>query len=128
MMVLHKSITIGTASGTMLTILRNCSCSCRYIPIRKIVHVGAYRDAEASNIHDMYEEFEYGFFNVVHLVKGLVKARLDQPVQLVLVACNAYRISGEEQRLLPHHATVLSLGKVIEQEIPNISCRAIDTD
>ncbi|RJG25975.1 SDR family NAD(P)-dependent oxidoreductase [Paenibacillus thiaminolyticus] len=98
------------------------------IPIGKIVHVGAYRDAEASNIHDMYEEFENGFFNVVHLVKGLVKARLDQPVQLVLVACNAYRISGEEQRLLPHHATVLSLGKVIEQEIPNISCRAIDTD
>ncbi|MGG4395980.1 SDR family NAD(P)-dependent oxidoreductase [Paenibacillus thiaminolyticus] len=98
------------------------------IPIRKIVHVGAYRDAEASNVHDMYEEFEYGFFNVVHLVQGLVKARLDQPVQLVLVACNAYRISGEEQRLLPHHATVLSLGKVIEQEIPNISCRAIDTD
>ncbi|NKI22671.1 SDR family NAD(P)-dependent oxidoreductase [Paenibacillus dendritiformis] len=98
------------------------------IPFRKIVHAGAYRDEEASRVHDIYEELEHGFFNVVHLVKGLVKARLDQPVQLVLVACNAYRISGGEQRLLPHHATVLSLGKVIEQEIPNISCRAIDAD
>lgn len=98
------------------------------LPIRKIVHVGAYRDDDPGNVNDMYQEFEYGFFNVVHLVKGLVKARLDQPVQLILVACNAYRISGEEQRLLPHHATVLSLGKVIEQENPNISCRAIDTD
>ena len=98
------------------------------IKISKIVHLGAYRDFEVSNANELYAEFEYGFFNVVNLVKGLMKARIDQKINLILVACNAYGISGMEKNLLPHNATVLSLGKVIEQEYQNIRCSAIDAD
>ncbi|MHA7581386.1 SDR family NAD(P)-dependent oxidoreductase [Paenibacillus vandeheii] len=96
--------------------------------IGKIVHVGAYRNHDVKDADELYGELEYGFFNVVNLVKGVVKARLDQDIRLVLVASSVNLISGQEQRILPHNATVLSLGKIIEQENPNISCRAIDTD
>lgn len=96
--------------------------------ISRIVHVGACRDDEVTSAEQMYGQFEYGFFSVVHLVKGLVKARLDQKISLVIAASNAYTISGQERRIQPHNATVLSLGQIIEQENATISCRAIDTD
>ncbi|WP_153017487.1 Rossmann-fold NAD(P)-binding domain-containing protein, partial [Heyndrickxia sporothermodurans] len=98
------------------------------IKISKIVHLGAYRNNEVLNPKDIYTELENGFFNVINLVKGLMKARLDQKIELVLIGCNAYGISGNENNLMPHNATVLSLGKVIEQEYQNLKCSAIDVD
>ncbi|WP_127530288.1 SDR family NAD(P)-dependent oxidoreductase [Paenibacillus kobensis] len=97
-------------------------------PIGRIVHAGAYRDHKVQDANELYGEFEHGFFNVVNLVKGVVKARLDQDIELAIVASCAQTISGQERDIWPHNGTVLSFGKSVEQENANIRCRAIDTD
>ncbi|MFD1989557.1 SDR family NAD(P)-dependent oxidoreductase [Paenibacillus nicotianae] len=99
-----------------------------HVQINKVVHMGACRDYEVSDSQELYQELEYGFFNIIDLVKGFIKARLDQNIQLVVISCNAYSISGEEKHILPYNATALSVGRVIEQEFQNIHCRSIDTD
>jgi acyl transferase domain-containing protein/acyl carrier protein len=82
--------------------------------------INGYGDIQAS--------IETGLFALMNLIKGMVKAHYNQELELVTVSYDAYGVSGREVTLSPHNAITLSVGKVIEQEYPHLSCRAIDAD
>lgn len=62
------------------------------------------------------------------MFKGLAKAHVEQDIAICILSNLAYGIHHNEPFTLPHQAVTLGLGKVIEQENPTISCRAIDMD
>jgi acyl transferase domain-containing protein len=65
------------------------------------------------------------FQSVLYLAQALGESILTDPLQLVVVTNNLQEVTGEES-LSPEKATVLGLCKVIPQEYPQISCRAVD--
>lgn len=56
----------------------------------------------------------------------MINTHYSKNLELIILSQNSYRISGNERILYPENSVVLSIGKVIEQEYPNIECRGID--
>lgn len=81
-----------------------------------------------SSYDEIQSSIESGLFAMMNLIKGMVKAHYNNEMEIVIVSYDAYGVSGDEKILSPHNAMSLSVGKVIEQEYPHLSCRAIDTD
>jgi acyl transferase domain-containing protein/acyl carrier protein len=79
-----------------------------------------------ENTEQLKQRIELGFYHAISVVKGFAKAHLKNSIELVFLCRNAFSISGDEVDLQPESATVIGLGKAIEQEFPNILCRAID--
>ena len=65
------------------------------------------------------------FQSLLFLAQALGDSILTGALHLVVVTNNLQEVTGEES-LSPEKATVLGLCKVIPQEYPQISCRAID--
>jgi acyl transferase domain-containing protein/NAD(P)-dependent dehydrogenase (short-subunit alcohol dehydrogenase family)/acyl carrier protein len=98
---------------------------------KRIEHIIHRRSIVGENVQDldtMHEGLEKGFFDLIAVFKGLAKAHVEQDITICTIANSAYGISQHEEYTLPHQAVTLGLGKVIEQENPTISCRAIDID
>lgn len=67
--------------------------------------------------------------SLFYLTRAMLRnIRINGRVEILLCAENVYRISGREGELHPDPAAMFGLGKVIEQEYPNIKCRAVDFD
>jgi len=65
--------------------------------------------------------------DLFHLAQKLMKERVVD-VQLTVIANYAAAVTGGEPFLLPRHAALFGVAKVIPQEYPSVSCRMIDVD
>ncbi len=68
---------------------------------------------------------ERGFYSLLFLVQALGKAAITTPLQIGVVATHLLEVTGDET-LHPGKATMLGLCRVIPQEYPHITCRAVD--
>ncbi|WEG19168.1 SDR family NAD(P)-dependent oxidoreductase (plasmid) [Alkalihalophilus pseudofirmus] len=114
--------------GTQVDDYRKLFTALSNVQLHKIVHFAAYHEPTISEVKDLNKELDNSFFIVINLTKGLMKARIDNNIEYVLIGCNAQKISGREPQLYPINSVSLSVGRVIEQEYPTLKCRAIDTD
>ncbi|MFC3745652.1 SDR family NAD(P)-dependent oxidoreductase [Paenibacillus sp. GCM10012306] len=96
--------------------------------IEHIIHRRSISSAHAMDLDAINHALELGFFDLISVFKGLAKAHVEQDIAISILSNSAYGISSQESFTLPHNAVTLGLGKVIEQENPTISCRAIDMD
>jgi amino acid adenylation domain-containing protein len=70
---------------------------------------------------------ESPFYSVLYLIKALLKRQWHHPLRLDNVTTSAFDVTGAE-RLIPAHALVAGLSRVIPQENPHIQCRLIDME
>jgi acyl transferase domain-containing protein/acyl carrier protein len=68
---------------------------------------------------------EHGFYALLELVQAIAKHPGGTPRELVVVASGLAAVSPEEA-VRPERATVLGLLRVLPQEVPGLSCRAVD--
>lgn len=94
--------------------------------IDTILFTHAVYKGDVGDIEELNKRIETGFFHTISMIKGFAKAHYKRNIELVFLCRNAFSISGNELELQPESATVVGLGKVIEQEFPNILSRAID--
>jgi len=73
-----------------------------------------------------FEEFQFlGLYSMLFLVQALTRMDLHDPLEIVVLSNGLHEVSGEE-KLWPEKATILGACKVIPQEYPHITCRAVD--
>jgi acyl carrier protein len=68
---------------------------------------------------------ERGFYALLELAQAIAKHSGATPRELVVVASGLCAVSPEEA-VRPERATVLGLLRVLPQEVPGLSCRAVD--
>lgn len=100
--------------------------------IHKILHLASISEDTNASIRDEYK-YEYieksldnGFYHIINIIKSMIHTHYSKNLELIILSQCAYSINNKEKALYPENAVVLSIGKVIEQEYPNIECRAID--
>jgi amino acid adenylation domain-containing protein len=84
-----------------------------------VVHCGSFTAPD--------QQLDGGTRDLFHMVQSLGrhgKGSLD----LLLVAPNAHRVTGEEAELHPLGAAFLTLGQTVGQEYPHLRCYCIDVD
>ncbi|QUI21910.1 SDR family NAD(P)-dependent oxidoreductase [Vallitalea pronyensis] len=103
--------------------------------IDKMIHLASIDEdkeiqAQGNNHLSDYStidnSIEKGFYNIINLVKAMISTHYSRNLEFIIISQGTYGITKKETRLNPQHAVVLSIGKVIEQEYPNIECRAMD--
>lgn len=96
--------------------------------IKQIVHMKALSKESANESTLIDQRVNQGFFDLIEMIKAVSMEHIKNKFDILIVSNNAYEISGEEAFYVPENATILSLGKVIEQEYNNIGCRALDLE
>lgn len=122
------------ADGSMIRMPANEGCYQRLFEeltgkrVEHIIHRRSIIKEQVKDVDRIYDSLERGFFDLISMFKGLAKAHVEQDIAICILSNLAYGIHHNEPFTLPHQAVTLGLGKVIEQENPTISCRAIDMD
>ncbi|HVR95482.1 MAG TPA: acyltransferase domain-containing protein [Thermoanaerobaculia bacterium] len=68
-----------------------------------------------------------GFYSLLFLAQALGKRGLTAPVRIEVVTSQVQRVTGGEA-LVPEKATLIGPCRVIPQEFPRLTCRAIDVE
>ncbi|MDL2078364.1 SDR family NAD(P)-dependent oxidoreductase [Streptomyces sp. GXMU-J15] len=82
----------------------------------RLVHLWSTSDDDARR---------FGFDSLITLAQALADVRPAAPVTLDVLCRGVFAVTGDEE-LRPDNATVLGPCTVIPQEIPGITCRALD--
>lgn len=67
-----------------------------------------------------------GFYALFYLAKAIGKKSLDNPLALTVLANNSQSL-GKKDLVVPEKATALGPVMVIPRELPNITCKYVDT-
>lgn len=86
------------------------------------------KKAKYSNLTGFDEEFNYEVMSAFYMIKAFLNNDITYPLDMVFLSNNVNEVNGEEDILNPLSNNLFGLGKVIEAEYPNITCRAIDMD
>jgi acyl transferase domain-containing protein len=74
---------------------------------------------------DSFEQAQFGgFYSLIFLAQALDQHSAD-PLEIAIVSSGTQAVTGEEY-LIPERATLLGPVRIIAQEHPQITCRAID--
>ncbi|SHJ63210.1 Ketoacyl-synthetase C-terminal extension [Clostridium cavendishii DSM 21758] len=96
--------------------------------IKKIIHSFTLdcnlKDVDSLDVLKQCQE--KGVYSLFALLKSVNKMKFSNKIDMIIISSNVYEITGEEENINPHNATVFGLGRVISQEFPNIKCRSID--
>lgn len=68
------------------------------------------------------------FYSPVYLIQALMSKGFAEEIHLNLIAEYAGQVTGREERITPHNALLMGLGKVIQQEYGHIRSKFIDVD
>ncbi|OAB26487.1 hypothetical protein PMSD_25200 [Paenibacillus macquariensis subsp. defensor] len=97
-------------------------------PVKFIFYAGeSHAEFESTRqLQVILDQTLYAFYHFIHsFLRGNWKMT---HMEIVLIVREVNEITGEEQMLQPHYASLLGLGKVIPQEYSNIKCKALDID
>lgn len=97
--------------------------------ITRIIHLFALNKTdETATLQELKERQQLGGCSLFYLTKAMVEAGLQDETEVLIVTQYAVEVHGKEKKLVPDHAPVYGLGKVITKEHPNFKCRYIDID
>lgn len=97
--------------------------------ITRIIHMlTVTKMKEVSTLTELNESQERGVYSLFYLVRAILKAGIDQDLEIVLLTNYVHQVTGEEERINPEHAPLIGLGKIVGQEYPQLKCRCIDID
>lgn len=96
--------------------------------ITKVLYLHGLQGIDATSLLELKEIHEKGVMGLFYVARVLGKIYENSNMELVLVSSNAFSVTGDEKCIKPSSAAFFGLGKVIEQENPQIHCRAIDID
>lgn len=95
----------------------------------KIVHLSSITElSEIKSPADLQYETNRGIYSLYRLTRALIRNRIKNDMDLVLVSDYAYPVTKSEARINPQNAAFLSMGKVIGKEHANLKFRCIDID
>ena len=83
---------------------------------------------EINSIEELEKQRNLSTLSLFNLTRALVSNKINQELDIVLVADYANEVTKEEKRLVPHNAALFGISKVIPLENPNLKCRCIDID
>ncbi len=93
-----------------------------------IIHLLTADDTEnPTSTQELDDAMQLGVYSLYNLVRALVSQKLVN-TKLILISKFANNVTGDEEKIQPHNAAFLGLGKVIEKEYPGIMCKCIDID
>ncbi|MGB7605371.1 MAG: SDR family NAD(P)-dependent oxidoreductase, partial [Lutisporaceae bacterium] len=93
-----------------------------------IIHLLTADDTEnPASTQELNDAMQLGVYSLYNLVRALVSQKLVN-TKLILISKFANNVTGDEEKIQPHNAAFLGLGKVIEKEYPGIMCKCIDID
>lgn len=93
-----------------------------------IIHLLTTADNDnPAGTQELNAAMQLGVYSLYYLVRALVSQRIVN-TKLILVSKFAGNVTGHEEKIQPHNAAFLGLGKVIEKEYPQIRCKCIDID
>ncbi|KQN99830.1 SDR family NAD(P)-dependent oxidoreductase [Paenibacillus sp. Leaf72] len=99
------------------------------VPFGQIIHLLAL---DAHDVSDSLETLKRrqasGAYSLFYLTKALVQAEIQQPLALHILTRNAVEATGAEKLLIPDHAPVYGMGKVMAKELSNVSCKYMDIE
>lgn len=97
--------------------------------IAHIIHMSSILgNSEIKDVNELERSQDMGVRSLFHIVRELLGIGTTNKVNVYLISQYANRVTGKEKRINPENATLFGLGKVIEQEYPNLSLRCIDID
>ena len=88
----------------------------------RVVHLWSVSGEAPTSLAEAQNQ---GLYSLLALAKALGKQAVDEPVDLLVAATGLFSL-GAGDALMPEKASVLAPCKVIPQEYPNLSCRAVD--
>ncbi|WP_242771348.1 type I polyketide synthase [Brevibacillus parabrevis] len=97
--------------------------------VRKIIHLLSMTDASTTAAKGLDDAEQRGFYSLYYLLDSLfAQPSSGEEWEIILVADNANRVTGDEITLRPEHGCLLGLGKVAREEFPHVRIRFIDVD
>ncbi|MDT8977089.1 amino acid adenylation domain-containing protein [Paenibacillus sp. chi10] len=100
----------------------------RSVPFTKWIHLSAWCQSQASNYDELKSRGRSGVYDLFRVIRALAKSKRPEKTEIVLVADNAREVTSRETTIKPVNAALFGLGKVVESEYPDLSCRCIDLD
>ncbi|HEU5378051.1 MAG TPA: SDR family NAD(P)-dependent oxidoreductase [Ktedonobacteraceae bacterium] len=94
-----------------------------------LVHCGSFSGQEkmALDSATFREQQEQGFYSLLFLIQALQACGHTAPLHIKIISNHLQRISSLDN-VHPEHAPLLAIGKIIQQEYPQITCDHIDLD
>ncbi len=97
--------------------------------ITEILHCLTLREDNGLLDLEQLETFQtLGVYSLFNLTKALLDGKLKNKLNITIISENVDEITGNEKCLNPQNAALFGMGKVIEQEYPNLAVRCIDID
>ncbi|GMK38599.1 hypothetical protein PCCS19_16530 [Paenibacillus sp. CCS19] len=101
----------------------------RSIPFTQIVHAAALAGGEAvASPTQLSERLDRGVYSLFRLTRALLAEKVGRPLDIVLLTEYMNEVDGSEQRIEPHNAALMGLGKVLKDEYGALAARCVDID
>lgn len=97
--------------------------------ICKILHMMTLDNDDCiETLGKLEESQQKGVMSFFYLTRAIVKAGIDQEMDVVLISDYVTQVNGFEEKIKPENMTLFGMGKVVRKEHHNILCRCIDVD
>ncbi len=96
--------------------------------ISAILHLLTFDNQEIDSVGDLETAQSRGFYSLFYIIKALEQINLKNQIQLLIISDYARAVTGSEETIKPENICALGLGKVINQESFQITCKSIDLD
>ncbi|RDY33069.1 type I polyketide synthase [Lachnotalea glycerini] len=88
--------------------------------IRRVIHLGAFSaQSDIKNIDEFEQVQEDSVINLFKLSKAIFKSHINDKLSIVILG---------NKKLYPDSTTAYGIGKVMNKEFYNVSCKTIDID
>ncbi len=97
--------------------------------VTEIFHLASIDSAnEIGSLEQLESAQGKGLRSLFHMVKALISKKVKGQISIHIVSAFANEVMEGQLAVHPHHAALMGLGKVVEQEYTNLSCKFIDID
>ncbi|WP_160670952.1 type I polyketide synthase [Clostridium sp. C8-1-8] len=95
----------------------------------KVINLMSLNDVkEIGSINEFQEALNVGVYSLFELTKALLESKMVINTDFVVISDYGHQITGKEESIKPHNASLYGLTKVIGNEYKNLKCKCIDID
>ncbi|MCX7922793.1 MAG: SDR family NAD(P)-dependent oxidoreductase [Clostridia bacterium] len=121
----ETSYTVGDSEEDYLKLLEDIKAR----GLCHIFHLFTIKNkVEIESMEELAQSQKKGVYSLFYTIRSIVKSRIRGEVKVTLISENVNEVTKEEAYLYPYSAALFGLGKVVDQEYPQIMCRCIDID
>lgn len=99
-----------------------------WIEIDHIVHLSTLFRDPVQTLNDLRNSQDLGMFQLHYLLSALKKVNFKKQIKITLITDGSQSILSSETVCKPENNSLIGLGKIIEREFTQITCKAIDID